>query len=215
MPRTLFSIALALALFLFPALSLSRRGNEKSLRIYFIDVEGGQSTLLVDPAGESLLVDAGWAWIQRARRGSHRSRRKIGRNSPDRRAGDHALPWRSRGRRCRKSRGASRSPPSSIMARTWKIPIAPAPATPRTRKSRPRQSHGRQARRPASLQGHESRRSWPPRAKRSNLPSPAGNAPNPLVRLRTRSAGGSNRERAIGGHAHHLSAISAFSISAT
>lgn len=30
------------------------------LRIYFIDVEGGQSTLFVTPAGESLLVDTGW-----------------------------------------------------------------------------------------------------------------------------------------------------------
>ena len=33
----------------------------RSLDVYFIDVEGGQSTLLVTPAGESLLVDAGWA----------------------------------------------------------------------------------------------------------------------------------------------------------
>lgn len=33
----------------------------KTLDIYFIDVEGGQSTLLVTPAGESLLIDAGWA----------------------------------------------------------------------------------------------------------------------------------------------------------
>jgi len=32
----------------------------KPLQIYFIDVEGGQSTLLVSPSGESLLIDAGW-----------------------------------------------------------------------------------------------------------------------------------------------------------
>ncbi|HUA00254.1 MAG TPA: MBL fold metallo-hydrolase, partial [Candidatus Aquilonibacter sp.] len=32
----------------------------KSLEIYFIDVEGGQSTLIVDPEGESLLIDTGW-----------------------------------------------------------------------------------------------------------------------------------------------------------
>ncbi len=32
----------------------------RSLDIYFIDVEGGQSTLLVTPAGETLLVDAGF-----------------------------------------------------------------------------------------------------------------------------------------------------------
>jgi competence protein ComEC len=30
------------------------------LEIYFIDVEGGQSTLIVDPQGESLLIDTGW-----------------------------------------------------------------------------------------------------------------------------------------------------------
>jgi competence protein ComEC len=32
-----------------------------SLDIYFIDVEGGQSTLLVTPQHESLLIDTGWA----------------------------------------------------------------------------------------------------------------------------------------------------------
>ena len=32
----------------------------KALEIYFIDVEGGQSTLIVDPEGESLLIDTGW-----------------------------------------------------------------------------------------------------------------------------------------------------------
>lgn len=30
------------------------------LKITFVDVEGGQSTLLVTPSGESLLIDAGW-----------------------------------------------------------------------------------------------------------------------------------------------------------
>jgi len=32
----------------------------RSLEIYFIDVEGGASTLLVSPAGESVLIDAGY-----------------------------------------------------------------------------------------------------------------------------------------------------------
>lgn len=32
----------------------------KQLQIYFIDVEGGQSTLFVTPAGQSLLIDTGW-----------------------------------------------------------------------------------------------------------------------------------------------------------
>ena len=30
------------------------------LRVYFIDVEGGQSTLFVTPTGQSLLIDTGW-----------------------------------------------------------------------------------------------------------------------------------------------------------
>jgi competence protein ComEC len=33
---------------------------EGPLRIYFLDVEGGQSTLVVSPSGQSLLIDAGW-----------------------------------------------------------------------------------------------------------------------------------------------------------
>ncbi|MCZ2151961.1 MAG: MBL fold metallo-hydrolase [Bryobacterales bacterium] len=32
----------------------------RNLEIFFVDVEGGQATLLVTPAGESLLVDTGW-----------------------------------------------------------------------------------------------------------------------------------------------------------
>jgi len=32
----------------------------KTLDIYFIDVEGGQATLIVAPSGQSMLVDAGW-----------------------------------------------------------------------------------------------------------------------------------------------------------
>jgi beta-lactamase superfamily II metal-dependent hydrolase len=36
-------------------------GATKTLDIYFIDVEGGQSTLVVTPAGQSLLVDSGFA----------------------------------------------------------------------------------------------------------------------------------------------------------
>ncbi|HZQ55101.1 MAG TPA: MBL fold metallo-hydrolase [Bryobacteraceae bacterium] len=35
---------------------------QKPLQIYFIDVEGGQSTLFVTPAGQSLLVDTGWGY---------------------------------------------------------------------------------------------------------------------------------------------------------
>jgi competence protein ComEC len=32
----------------------------KPLQIYFVDVEGGQATLIVTPMGESLLIDTGW-----------------------------------------------------------------------------------------------------------------------------------------------------------
>ena len=41
-------------------LLLAVPGLAKPLEIYFIDVEGGQSTLLVSPSGQSLLIDAGY-----------------------------------------------------------------------------------------------------------------------------------------------------------
>ena len=40
--------------------SMAQAAAEKPLLIYFIDVEGGQATLLVAPSGASLLIDAGW-----------------------------------------------------------------------------------------------------------------------------------------------------------
>jgi len=54
--------------FLIPVLSISAllvgvsfaAPTPKSLQIYFIDVEGGQATLVVSPSGESLLIDTGW-----------------------------------------------------------------------------------------------------------------------------------------------------------
>jgi len=54
-----FSAAGAAALVAF-ALAVGASAA-KTLDIYFIDVEGGQSTLIVTPAGQSLLVDTGWA----------------------------------------------------------------------------------------------------------------------------------------------------------
>ncbi len=54
MRRTPFSLILAL----LAAAPLAYAA--KPLEIYFIDVEGGQSTLIVSPSGQSLLVDAGW-----------------------------------------------------------------------------------------------------------------------------------------------------------
>ena len=38
----------------------SARQNARTLDIYFIDVEGGQATLIVSPQRESLLIDTGW-----------------------------------------------------------------------------------------------------------------------------------------------------------
>ena len=40
--------------------SLQSQPAAGKLHIYFIDVEGGQATLFVTPAGQSLLVDTGW-----------------------------------------------------------------------------------------------------------------------------------------------------------
>lgn len=34
--------------------------SPKPMQIYFIDVEGGQATLVVSPSGQSLLIDTGW-----------------------------------------------------------------------------------------------------------------------------------------------------------
>jgi competence protein ComEC len=48
------------ATIVFAALMVGMVSTEGTLDIYFIDVEGGQSTLLVTPARESLLIDAGY-----------------------------------------------------------------------------------------------------------------------------------------------------------
>lgn len=57
--RRLWIIALS-AFCCFVACQVSASTVGKSLQIYFIDVEGGQATLLVSPSGESFLIDAGW-----------------------------------------------------------------------------------------------------------------------------------------------------------
>jgi len=50
-----------LSLFIFTIASYSLAAPApKPMQIYFIDVEGGQATLVVSPAGQSLLIDAGW-----------------------------------------------------------------------------------------------------------------------------------------------------------
>jgi competence protein ComEC len=47
-----------LALLLF--VSAASHALARPLEIFFIDVEGGQSTLIVSPSGQSLLIDTGW-----------------------------------------------------------------------------------------------------------------------------------------------------------
>lgn len=49
-----------LAQFLPALLAHAQDKSAKQLRIYSIDVEGGQATLIVAPSGASLLVDSGW-----------------------------------------------------------------------------------------------------------------------------------------------------------
>ena len=53
-----WSIVVAMLTWLVPAPAAAQG---KTLDIYFIDVEGGQATLVVTPAGEALLIDTGFA----------------------------------------------------------------------------------------------------------------------------------------------------------
>jgi competence protein ComEC len=50
----------SLGVILFAALAVAAQGA-RTLDIYFIDVEGGQSTLVVPPSGQALLIDTGYA----------------------------------------------------------------------------------------------------------------------------------------------------------
>lgn len=50
---------LILSIFLALTLALAAQARDKTLDIYWIDSEGGGSTLIVTPAGESVLVDTG------------------------------------------------------------------------------------------------------------------------------------------------------------
>ncbi len=53
--------AVAMACAFVVALASIGAAARETLDIYFIDVEGGQSTLIATPAGESLLIDAGYS----------------------------------------------------------------------------------------------------------------------------------------------------------
>lgn len=56
---------LAVACVVMPFVGAAQSGTphaaRSKLKVYFVDVEGGQSTLFVTPAGQSLLIDTGWA----------------------------------------------------------------------------------------------------------------------------------------------------------
>ena len=57
-----FLSCLLLGLFVCAAATTAGPPTEpsQSLRVYFVDVEGGQATLFVTPEGNSLLIDTGW-----------------------------------------------------------------------------------------------------------------------------------------------------------
>lgn len=57
--RRAVSLLLVFAVCAMPAVSSAQAPAGKTLDIYFIDTEGGQSTLYVSPGGQTLLVDAG------------------------------------------------------------------------------------------------------------------------------------------------------------
>ncbi len=50
----------AMSTFLLVLTAALSAAHAADLQIYFVDVEGGQATLIVSPSGQSMLVDAGW-----------------------------------------------------------------------------------------------------------------------------------------------------------
>lgn len=58
--RKIIGLAVTLAFVVGALCSVSRAQSREALSVYFIDVEGGQSTLFVSPSGQAMLVDAGW-----------------------------------------------------------------------------------------------------------------------------------------------------------
>ena len=53
-------IRLVFCILLSSAAVLAANKTSQPLRVYFVDVEGGQATLFVTPQGQSLLIDTGW-----------------------------------------------------------------------------------------------------------------------------------------------------------
>src|SRR5260370_20213374 len=52
---------LAMRVFLLGLILAALLPAAKTLDVYFIDVEGGQATLIVSPSGQSMVIDTGWA----------------------------------------------------------------------------------------------------------------------------------------------------------
>ncbi len=52
-------LLLALAVAFLASYEIARTQPPKDLDVYFVDVEGGQATLVVSPSGQSMLIDAG------------------------------------------------------------------------------------------------------------------------------------------------------------
>ena len=63
-PSLICGATLAAAIVMAPFACLGQNDSSKAdggkLKVFFIDVEGGQSTLFVTPEGHSLLIDTGW-----------------------------------------------------------------------------------------------------------------------------------------------------------
>lgn len=60
MKRTAWFVSLLMIVWLPPSGGRVRGQQSKSLDVYWIDVEGGAATLIVTPAGESILIDTGY-----------------------------------------------------------------------------------------------------------------------------------------------------------
>lgn len=58
MTRTISNVVLIALFAVLAAFALPF--SSKNLELYFIDVEGGQATLIVTPSGRSMLIDTGW-----------------------------------------------------------------------------------------------------------------------------------------------------------
>ena len=59
-PSAIWQVTVAVVAIAAFSLRMYAAADSRPLRVYFVDVEGGQATLFVTPEGHSLLVDTGW-----------------------------------------------------------------------------------------------------------------------------------------------------------